>query len=100
MIDLIRQDLRQQAGQPRAVSGVSVVHEEPDVPLVPIDVEMIDSARVERRRTANDAVHLIPLLSNSSARYDPSWPVMPVISARVTIDPRRRSFARSIIHAS
>ena len=50
-----------------------------------IFVEMIDSVRVEVGGATDDAVNFVPFSSKSSVRYEPSWPVIPVINARFMI---------------
>ena len=50
-----------------------------------------DPLEVQGAGTADHADHLVALSSSSSARYEPSWPVMPVMSAvRVTAVPYHR----------
>jgi hypothetical protein len=44
-----------------------------------VEIEMIDAIGVDQRGPPLDAMHR--LVSSSSARYAPSWPVMPVTSA-------------------
>ena len=49
--------------------------------LVWVPVEVVDPPCVETRGATDDSVDLIPFASNSSARYEPSCPEIPVIMA-------------------
>ena len=62
VVDLVRLDLRHQAAQIRRIRQISVVQKELHALVVGILVQVVDSPRVERGGTADDAVHLVALL--------------------------------------
>ncbi len=105
VVHLIGVALLQNVDEVGGVRQVAVVQEEARLAAVLVFVEVLDAAGVERARAANDAVHVVaatescgrrasararppsahPLLRSSSARYEPSCPVMPV--SRATLCP-------------
>ena len=46
-----------------------------------ISVEMVDPSPIKAARAADEAVDLVVLLEENSAKYEPSWPVIPVMRA-------------------
>ena len=62
IVDLARLGLLDDADQVGGVGQVAVVHGEAQILLVRILIEMVDTAGVEGRRAALDAVHHVALL--------------------------------------
>ncbi len=61
VVDLIRSDGSDDADEIGAVGEITVVEEEASAVRVQILVQVIDATGVERRRAADDAVHVIAL---------------------------------------
>lgn len=61
-------------------------------------IDVIDTLRVKEGATALDAVYHIAFSSSNSARYDPSWPVIPVISATFCVNGRALLGKRKFYH--
>ena len=77
VVDLVRLDLVDQVHQADPVGEVAVVQVQ-----VGLAVEVVDPAAVQRRRAADQAVHLVALAEQQLGEVEPSWPVMPVMNAR------------------
>ncbi len=60
VVDLVRLEVEHQVRDPLAVGDVAVVQEEPRVWLVLVLVQVFEPHGVERARTADDAMHLVP----------------------------------------
>ena len=50
--------------------------------LVDVLIDVIDAVGIETGGAPFQAMDFVPLASRNSARYEPSWPVIPVMSAR------------------
>lgn len=71
VVNLIRLDLSHQSAQVGGISEISIVKEETDTLVVRILVKMVDSSRVERRRTSNNSVHFIALAMTEQLKWVP-----------------------------
>ena len=81
VVDFVGLDLLDDPDQVGRVGQIAVVQNELAVVDMRILIQMVDAVGVEQGRTALDAVDGVAFLSRNSARYAPSWPVTPVISA-------------------
>ena len=82
VVDLVRVDVAQQVDQRHAVVEVAVVQEQPPVRRVRVLVDVVEPLGVEATTSAAPGrAPRSPCSSSSSARYEPSCPVMPVIKA-------------------
>jgi hypothetical protein len=78
VVDLIRLHLLDNADEIGEICHVAIMQSEAAVGGMRVLIEVIS---VEERGAALDTVHLVTLLKQNSARYAPSWPVIPVIKA-------------------
>ena len=82
IVDFVGLHLLDDANEIGRIGQITVMQLETDVLLVRVLVQMIDAIGIEGRRPALDAMNVYPFCSRNSARYAPSWPVIPVINAR------------------
>ena len=71
MIHLVRLRLVHQARQAAPVRHVAIVQEELHPRRVRVLIQMVDTLRIETRRTADQAMHLIPLLQQQLGQIRP-----------------------------
>jgi len=76
MIDLIRFYVVNQVCQLLPVGQIPIMQEKPCAGLMGILIDMIDPVGIEDTGPTDEAV-----ASKSSAKQEPSWPVIPVINA-------------------
>ena len=81
VVDLIRLHLLDNADEIGEICHLAIMQSEAAVGGMRILIEVIDAISVEERGAAFDNQHLVTLLKQNSARYAPSWPVIPVIKA-------------------
>ena len=81
IVDFVWLNLLNDANEIGGIRQIAVVQFEAHVLFVRVLVEMIDAVGIERRRASFDAVDARTLCDRNSARYAPSWPVIPVINA-------------------
>jgi hypothetical protein len=85
VVDLVGLHLLDDAGEVAGVAQVAVVQLEAGVVNVRVLVDVVHPLGVERAGAALDAVHDVAFSSRNSARYEPSWPVMPVMRATLGV---------------
>ena len=59
VVNFIRLDLVQEAGQVRSICQITVVENEAGIFLLPVPVEMVDALGVETGRPADDPVNFV-----------------------------------------
>jgi len=81
VIDLVGAHVLDEVRKGSAVLEIAVHQAQAVVGRVRILIDALEALGVERARAPHDAVDLVAFESRSSARYEPSCPVTPVINA-------------------
>jgi len=68
-----------------AIGKIPIMEKETHALLMRVHIEVVDAVGVKKARTPLDAVHLVALAEQKSARYAPSWPVIPVMRAFIDV---------------
>ena len=66
VIDFVRAGVLQYADEVGGIGHVAVVHEEARLPLVRVDVDVVDATSIEGGRAALDAVHDVALIEQET----------------------------------
>ncbi len=89
MIDFVRSRFRESAPERGRIVQFTRMQEKPLIVNSGVAVKMRNERPFEAAGASNDSVHLVALFRSNSVRYEPSCPVMPVMSARAWESERR-----------